>query len=516
MQRAEEDRWTWSLRPGLVDGVVLFLLLAVATLGTHRLFGDSDPATHVATGGWILDNRAIPRTDPFSATHGGRSWFAHEWLADVLWAWAYRAAGWQGLLALSAALVASSHALLYRSLVRRGDDPLVAAAVVLAAAVVASSHWLARPHLLSVLLLVAWVAVIEGVARGSVPLGRLALLPLLSVLWANLHGGFLVGLVVGACYLAGILVDAWRATSTSRWTHARIAGALAAALAVAGLGTLVNPWGWRLPAHLLFYFASPREALVRNAEFAPASFGDRAGITVYGFLAVCVFALGLHALAIRRSTGTVRPLPPHPGTLLALGATSAMTVASIRHAEIMAVFGAWIVSGSLTAWTRLSPGQGGNEFRVSLARHERRHGGALAAVAMIALAALAASGRPLGAGYDPGAFPVAMVARLRAARIVPRGPVFSRDLWGGYLILEWPESRVFVDGRSDMYGDAFMREYAEIYEARTDWRRQIERRGVTWALLPRDAPLVLALDADPAWERWGSDDVAIVFRRRSP
>jgi hypothetical protein len=195
------------LRPGFTDLLGVFLVVLVVLGGSHRLFNDADAATHVATGNWILEHRQIPRVDPFSATHAGAEWFAHEWLADVASALAWRAASWPGLLAASAIVIALAHVLLFRFLVRRGDDVVAAFGAVVAAAATASSHWLARPHLVTVLFLVIATTLLEEVVAGTRSRGALAVLPPLMLLWANVHGGFLVAFVVLGCHVAGALLS---------------------------------------------------------------------------------------------------------------------------------------------------------------------------------------------------------------------------------------------------------------------------------------------------------------------
>src|SRR3989454_10026013 len=236
------------LRPGFTDLLGIFLIVLVAFVGGHRLFGDADAATHVATGLWILEHREIPKVDPFSATRAGAEWFAHEWLADLGCALAYRACGWSGLVAAAALVIVLAHVLLFRFLVRRGDDVLVSFGAVVAAAATASSHWLARPHLLTVLFLVVWTVVLEQVLGGRWRPRALLGLPPLALVWANVHGGFLVAFIVLACYTAGALI-----TTLSRGTASRPAAArarsllppLAAACLAAAACALVNPWGWR-------------------------------------------------------------------------------------------------------------------------------------------------------------------------------------------------------------------------------------------------------------------------------
>jgi hypothetical protein len=475
------------LLPTLGDLLGVFLAIAVFAIGSGRLFGDSDPAMHVATGRFVLEHHRVPHVDPFSATYAGQPWFAHEWLADVGWALVHRAAGWQGLTALSAILIAGAHVILYRYLVRRGDHPLAAFLVVVAAAVTSASHWLARPHLLTVFLLVIWVAVLERVVEGRGSTSWLFVLPPLLALWANLHGGFLVALPVLGCYLLGDLV-----------TRRRAVAPLGLTLLACAIAVLINPYGWGLPRHLLGYFAAPRPALGRNVEFAPASIGDRAGIVLFAFLALCVAALACEAW--------LRSWRSHPGTVLAFVMTAILAFTSIRHAEVAAVLGALVAA---RGFSLLLP----NADAEALRAHESRAGGAAFGATCAGLVLLAAAGVPARAGYDPARFPISMVAALRERGIHPEGPVFSRDLWGGYLVLEWPEARVFIDGRSDMYGDAFVERYADVYEARAGWNATLADAGVTWSLLPRDAPLAAAMGEDPSWRRFAADGTAVTFCR---
>ena len=133
---------------------------------------------------------------------------------------------------------------------------------------------------------------------------------------------------------------------------------------------------------------------------------------------------------------------------------------------------------------------------------------------VLALGALAALGRLPDAGFDPDQFPVRMVQQLKNAGVAPTGAVLTPDIWGGYLILEWPQARVYVDGRWDMRGDAFWSRYASIYLARPGWERLLQEDGVALALLPPDAPIAAAMRASPAWRAGGADATAMVFERR--
>jgi hypothetical protein len=501
-------------QPTLTDLLGLLLLVLVIVTGSRRLFGDADVATHVATGRWILDHRSVPTTDPFPGPFQGHEWFAHEWLTDLLMGAIHAAAGWPGIVWLSALLIAAAHVILYRHLLRRGDDAVAAFGATMAAASAASMHWLARPHLVTVLFLVIWTAALEGVARGALPSRRLFLLPPLALLWANLHGGFLMALVILGCYGAGVVLEALGRGSPPE--PRRLAPWAIAALLTAG-AVLINPWGYRLPLHEIAYIALHGEAISHTAEFESPNLRDRAGSATAGFLVLCLAGLAVGLIAAWRAQR--RGGPPwtsrfHPGTLLAFLVTAAMAWRSIRHVELMVIFGAILLADGVSiGLAQKAP----RDLRMLLEpwrRRERRAGGGWFLTGLLIAAVLAVSGRFPESGFDAALFPVKQVRALRERGVRPRGPVFTPDVWGGYLLLEWPEAPVLVDGRWDMRGDAFYLRYVGTLGAGPGWATNLAEDRVDWVLVPPEAPLARALHASPEWDFRGGDPTAEVFQRK--
>jgi hypothetical protein len=108
--------------------------------------------------------------------------------------------------------------------------------------------------------------------------------------------------------------------------------------------------------------------------------------------------------------------------------------------------------------------------------------------------------------------PVQAVAALRESGAP--GTLFNSYNWGGYLILFAPEYPVFIDGRTDLYGD-FLYTYLDTATARADWRAIFQRYGVRLALIETGSGLAQALADDPAWVRLYSDDLAVLYQLRA-
>ena len=191
-------------RPSLYDIIFLFWALAIPLGFANRLLSsDGDLARHLRLGRAMLEQGAVLRHDFFSHTASGRPFLAFEWLSEVVYAAAERLGG-LALVAIVASLVlALTFSLLARFLIRRGADPLLAYLVSMVAAVLTGSHWLARPHLFTLLAVVILLDLLEGE-----PPRRLWPFALLFVVWANLHGGFVYGYIVIGAYLVGDLLEA--------------------------------------------------------------------------------------------------------------------------------------------------------------------------------------------------------------------------------------------------------------------------------------------------------------------
>ena len=186
-------------------------------------------------GQWIIDHATLPRTDIYSFTKTGEPWTSSSWLAQVLLAGSYDLAGWAGPVVLASASIAMAFALLTWILGRRIPAPY-AIVVTLAALVLSAPHFLARPHVLVLPVMLAWTyGLMSASERGEAP--SFWLLPLIA-LWANLHGGFIFGLVLAGAFA----IDALWNTDAARQRPLALRWAVFAACALAAC--CATPYGW--------------------------------------------------------------------------------------------------------------------------------------------------------------------------------------------------------------------------------------------------------------------------------
>lgn len=475
------------------------LFTAVAFAGIFamaaRVSLDTDTWWHLRAGTWMLENRAILQTDPFSYTRGGAVWQYPGWIVQIPLALIYLWLGPGGLNLWTAGMVTLAFAFVWRAM--EGETFLKGFIVVFGAAV-SGVYWAARPYLVTFVLAGAFLWILEDFRRGR--RDRLAWLPVGMALWANSHGGFAVGFIlwgiygfeVGVSWLAGCL------------RGGRSEGGEAAALrrmlvvgALMVLAVCVNPAG---PAMLWYPFKTVGIEALQNyiQEWQSPNFhqvsvqpfawlllvtlgavgASRRGLAWVDFLLVAVFAyLGLLAGRNVALFGLVAPV------VLARHAGAALERAGVRFP---------------------GPGRGGRRLRTL--------NGAVFGLVLVAAAGKVALVWPVEA--NERAFreflPVEAAAFLRETR--PDGRLFNSYNWGAYLLWALPEYPVFVDGRTDLYDDEIIGQWFQVARAEEGWQEALARWEVNVVLLERGLPVVSRLEGE-GWRLLYEDELAVVYAR---
>jgi hypothetical protein len=498
-------RWAIRLLPSLIDfafilpAFVMFQFLS----GSRRLLMDGGTGWHIRTGEWILDHGAVPKTDLFSFTKPNASWFAWEWGWDICFAAVHRFWGLAGVVFVNVCLLCVISSLLFL-LIRRccGNDAL--SLFFTGIAIVGSTiHWLARPHLISWIFLLLFLHVLASAERGRVKM--LCVLPFLTLLWTNLHGSFLLALVVVLAAAFGAAGSGFASQYSWLQAYAKAKPYLLCAVACAA-ATFVNPYTWRLHQHVFLYLRDAK-LLDHISEYESPSFHHGGPIFFE-----CMLLLGIASvcwcLARRKMI---------PALLIVMFAHLALVYA--RNIPLFLLTASpWIACMAQSALSRAKwvPGFAKTAATIgdisrdlrAFERVKRLH--LVSAVAVLIIAALFASGgRGFEAQFDSKQFPIAAVPSLTA---LSKSRIFTYDQWGDYMIYRFfPQTRVFMDDRSDFYGSKFLDAYLDVLNAGYNWQSDLKRFRIDTVIVKPDAPLATVLKQSPDWKLLFDDGRAIVF-----
>jgi hypothetical protein len=451
--------------------VGLWLLAAVLTTWAfgYTSMLNSDLWFHLAAGRTIVEEGRVPEVDEWSFTAAGEEWHNHEWLSGVVFHLWSEAFGIGSLVYWEWGLLVAAFGLLFVALHRLTGSPAASWLAVLLAVAVAAPFFDVRPNLYSL----AGVSLLLylGLTRRRLPLA----LPLLFLVWTNLHGGAVLGLAVVGLLVA---VRGWTRggeEAAEGWTWRRGVGRDAAVAAGCAAACLVNPFG---PAALLYPFelalaggsASRRHIVEWASPFTPG--GIQAPLYPW---AIAAAAIGAVLLARRLRRQPER----HPEwTVLAFAAaTLAMSLQSRRFIVFFALATAYLVAPVLAGFAaRAKP-----RLRLRLS----------AAAAVVVLVATGVRLAPYP--WSPRAFPALTQLHLMPVAAVDfieangiEGKVFSYFLWGGYLHHRTAGGlKVFLDPRSEtVFSDETQRLYYRVHFAAPGWASIVGRSGAELVLWP--------------------------------
>ena len=199
-QSSPPRRW-WLPSITTVLWLVFFLGTILSPNRAMLVASDSDPCWHWQQGNWMLQHHAVLRTELFSHTRGGAPLVDLWWLSEIVTAVAGNWLGWNGIVLVAAVLCATSVWLLHRQLLAEGNEIVLSTVLTLLATAVCAIHWLARPHLATLLLVLVFAWQLRWFSRGRTTTCQLMLLlPALTALWANLHGAFVFAFVLIGIY----------------------------------------------------------------------------------------------------------------------------------------------------------------------------------------------------------------------------------------------------------------------------------------------------------------------------
>jgi hypothetical protein len=487
-------------------------LLAVATFAVSSVTV-FDFWWYLASGQRILATRSVPTTDPFSYTAEGRPWINHMWATQVVFTLLWERWGRLALIGLKTATVAATFAVILGLMRARGVHPLLAAAVTLLAAWTGAEFWHARPQTFTYL----FMAILAWLLRPGWEDRRrtFALVPALVLVWVNLHAGFVMaGVLIGITGLGTalpLLLD--RERRSAGWRVLRLTGALGGLAAVA---SLVNPFGIRA---ILFPMEVVRSVpfMTSTIEWFPPNFhhGGFRPLEMMLLLLFPAFAWGRGRL----SAADV-------GLILAF---AHLGLTSVRHVPLFAVVAAPpladALGGALAAvrrpdWARVRdeavrrlPSLG----RTLTAPAAPLLGGALLMLAGVSgywAAVAGAPTNPLRMDLHQDRYPERTMVFIREHQLP--APLFSVYAWAGYELWRlYPEYRMFMDGRTHVYGSDVLKEFLTVTQVGPGWQGVLDKWQVQTILALRPSPLTETLQAQGGWRLVFTEREAVVFVRET-
>lgn len=475
------------------------ILLLVLFILTTREVTDPDFWWHLKTGQYIFETASIPHTDIFSFTFAGREWITHEWLSEVSIYAIFKWLGWGGLVIAFALIVTGAFAISYINCEKTGAHSFIAWVSVMLAAATTAPVWGVRPQMFSLLLTSAFIAILSHYLRGYEG-HNIWLLPPLMLLWVNLHGGYLLGPVLIALTLTGLALDSLVERKTRAEMLRRLCP-LAFVLVACVMVVPLNPNGLRM-------FSYPFETLSSSVmqehieEWFSPNFHQTRFIPLAALLFATFGALVLSPKRVRVSE------------LLMLSATGYAVLRSGRHLPIFAFAAAPLLAEHATLWIKSR----GWAFSMNAPEKILTRQQSLLRLAVLVMAfsvGLVNVRQVMARQADTEAqrFPASAVEFLRT-QDTP-GPIFNCYDWGGYLIWKlYPERRVYIDGRADVYGDAFIEEYLRTAKGEGDWRAPLERMRIRTVLIKANSPLANLLEREEGWSKAYEDRQAVILIKR--
>jgi hypothetical protein len=433
--------------------------LAIILLFTAKLtrLADFDVFLHLAVGESILDRHEIPRTGWFSATRGAAPWVDNEWGFQVLVTAIHRAAGVKGLVLLKSFLAALAACILAAALVRRGlSHAAVAAAIGLTGWGLGLVNL--RPQLVTYVVLAVFLLGLSDLGAGRTR-APVVYLPIAAAVWANMHGGVILGLVV-----LGIPAVVEVARYAAGRPPTLPLKPLFAALGLSVGATLLNPYGWRQLAYPIEYALRPGMTSF-NSEWQPLILANVPGLGLLFVVAMVVFALS--------------PRRPSLRDLAIALAFIGFAFKAWRHVGLAAYVVPWTLAPSAQSWIDEAFPRDSAGRRALLPS---------LAAAFTLVAFVGAGGLPDGAPFHfDSRIPLPVDTANFFAEHRPPGTLLNQYEWGGYLIYRLkPASVVFVDGRNDLYGEEFMADDLRVMAAERGSEDVLERYDVGSAMLSYD------------------------------
>jgi hypothetical protein len=460
-----------------------------------RRGGDPDIFWHLATGQWMVDHHQIVSHDLFTFTVAGKQWIDPEYTTEVI---AYLVFKLGGLTLVSLAFGAVTFVgflLIWRRVRLENANPVIAAIVIGVAGLAGAAVWGPRPQMITFAFTCLELLWLDRYLRGKSR--AIYWLPLVMIAWANLHGGFIFGLVpVGVAAFVEAVHWIRRADGDE---HRRRSRNLVLVFAACVVAALVNPYG----IHLYGYVIQPQFSAVQQNFIAEWQSPNFHVLEERGFEAMLL--LVPIAFVLRR--------PSLWDVCLTL-VVSYLALSAVRHAALFVAAETPLLIWSFSAgWERVAPAARVREWVAPRARDMLAGAVAILVIAMLGTGYFVRSTLSNQARATAANFPVGASDWLAAHPTVGTR-MFDQYGWGGYLISRFypdPNRRVFSFGEATLLGTDVMQQVSDVETGNADWQQIFAKWGIDYVIDVPGAPAVLALEVDAQWTKVYDDGFAVIM-----
>jgi hypothetical protein len=471
--------------------IILFLGLFLMTIGPII---DPDFWWHLRTGQLIAQTHAIPSADPFSFTYNGQPWVTQEWLSELIIYWLYQLGGF-GLLIFASTLVITGAFLLAYFRSPKDSRPYIAGFTLLLGAITTIPTWGVRPQMISLLLFSLFLFLldryrIKGNVKYIIPL------PLIMLIWVNLHAAFILGLVLLAIFIAGGFIEQVyaeiRKTNSLDTPTLKSNLNLVAILGLSFLATLINPNGLRALLYPLGSLTTGQQYIV---EFLSPDFN----LLEWQPLAIFLLAIIGAGMLSKKAISPTKII-----LTLFFGYAALRTM---RHIPLFSIAAIPILAEQIDSLWRIR-----SELKISSRLLNLMI--SLFLIASVLIAGLRFVQVVRGQSKAEAlSFPKNAVDWIKENQ--PKGNLFNSYYWGGYIIWRlYPQYPVYIDGRAGDWGNKYIIAYNSIYRAQSGWEQALDIQGVRLVLIEPASGLATALRQSPLWSILYEDQISVIFEKK--
>jgi len=438
----------------------------------------------------------IPKSDPFSFTFASKPWIAHEWLSELFIFGIFKLGGFSLLILIFSVVITATFLFSYlRS--PEISKPYLAGFAVLLGAITSLPIWGVRPQMFNLFFISIFLLLLDSLRRSN-NIKWLIPIPLITILWVNMHAGFILGITIEIIYIFGFLFETvlnkYHKKEKISKTTQRSFWILVCVLGASIFAALINPTGFRILAYPFQTLTDSSMQTYISEWFSPDF--HQVIWQPFAFLILILIGAGMIGIQPISITKVLLTLVFGYGALR-----------SIRNIPLFAVVIIPVLAEQLSPLTKFIPDE----------QKESHHFRYIASIALLALIII------LSLGFfqvtnniersEAETFPKDAVTWIMEND--PKGNLFNSYNWGGYIIWKLsPDHPVYIDGRADLYGKEFVLRYTEIYFAKPGWEEKLDQENIGIVFVETDAMIADALRQSSSWVKSYEDKISVIFLRK--